>query len=128
MALSRGDREPLPVWSHHGIRILPGPSSLWLDARGQRFPVPLFPGFDALGALRHVINSGYDYSWFVLDQATLSAEIALSGSEQNSDLTGKSLRLLAGRVGRVRRRRCATSRSAASISSRPDRFWSWPPR
>jgi predicted oxidoreductase len=87
-----------PIWSHHGIRILPGPSSLWLDARGQRFPVPLFPGFDALGALRHVINSGYDYSWFVLDQATLSAEIALSGSEQNGDLTGRDLRQLAGRV------------------------------
>jgi predicted oxidoreductase len=60
--------------------------------------VPLFPGFDALGALRHVINSGYDYSWFVLDQATVSAEIALSGSEQNGDLTGRNLRLLAGRV------------------------------
>jgi predicted oxidoreductase len=87
-----------PIWSHHGIRILAGPSSLWLDARGQRFPVPLFPGFDSLGALRHVINSGYDYSWFVLDQATLSAEIALSGSEQNSDLTGKNLRRLAGRI------------------------------
>jgi predicted oxidoreductase len=87
-----------PIWSHHGIRILAGPSSLWLDARGQRFPVPLFPGFDALGALRHVINSGYDYSWFVLDQATLATEIALSGSEQNADLTGKSLLLLAGRV------------------------------
>jgi uncharacterized protein len=71
---------------------------LWLDARGQRFPVPLFPGFDALGALRHVIKSGYDYSWFVLDRATVSAEIALSGSEQNGDLTGKNLRLLAGRV------------------------------
>ncbi|HET9303721.1 MAG TPA: FAD-binding dehydrogenase, partial [Propionibacteriaceae bacterium] len=89
-----------PIWSHHGIRILSGPSPLWLDARGQRFPVPLFPGFDALGALRHVINSGYDYSWFVLDQATVSAEIALSGSEQNSDLTGKNLRLLAGRLRR----------------------------
>jgi uncharacterized protein len=87
-----------PIWSHHGIRILAGPSSLWLDARGQRFPVPLFPGFDALGALRHVISSGYDYSWLVLDQATLAAEIALSGSEQNADLTGKNLRLLAGRV------------------------------
>ncbi|HKX14623.1 MAG TPA: FAD-binding dehydrogenase [Propionibacteriaceae bacterium] len=87
-----------PVWSHHGIRILAGPSSLWLDARGQRFPVPLFPGFDALGALRHVISSGYDYSWFVLDQATLAAEIALSGSEQNADLTGKNLRLLARRI------------------------------
>jgi predicted oxidoreductase len=88
-----------PIWSHHGIRILAGPSSLWLDARGQRFPVPLFPGFDSLGALRYVISSGYDYSWFVLDQATVSAEIALSGSEQNGDLTGKkNLRLLAGRV------------------------------
>jgi predicted oxidoreductase len=87
-----------PIWSHHGIRILAGPSSLWLDARGQRFPVPLFPGFDSLGALRHVINSGYHYSWFVLDQATVSAEIALSGSEQNGDLTDKSMRRLAGRV------------------------------
>jgi len=87
-----------PIWSHHGIRILAGPSALWLDARGQRFPAPLFPGFDALGALRHVIDTGYDYSWFVLDQATLSTEIALSGSEQNGDLTGKNLRLLAGRV------------------------------
>jgi uncharacterized protein len=87
-----------PIWSHHGIRILAGPSSLWLDARGQRFPVPLFPGFDALGALRHVIKSGYDYSWFVLDQATVSAEIALSGSEQNGDLTQRNLRRLAGRV------------------------------
>jgi predicted oxidoreductase len=87
-----------PVWTHHGIRILPGPSSLWLDARGNRFPAPLFPGFDALGALRHVAASGYDHSWFVLDQATIGAEFALSGSEQNADLTGKDLRLLVGRV------------------------------
>ena len=87
-----------PIWSHHGIRILAGPSSLWLDARGQRFPVPLFPGFDSLGALRHVVNGGYHYSWLVLDQATLSTEIALSGSEQNGDLTDKSMRRLAGRV------------------------------
>ena len=48
-----------PVWSHHGIRILPGPSSLWLDAPGRRFPAPLFPGFDALGALRHITATGY---------------------------------------------------------------------
>jgi hypothetical protein len=34
----------------------------------------------------------------VLDQATVSAEIALCGCEQNSDLTGKNLRLLAGRA------------------------------
>jgi predicted oxidoreductase len=87
-----------PVWTHHGIRILPGPSSLWLDARGQRFPPPLFPGFDSLGALRHVCASGYDHSWFVLDAETMAKEFALSGSEQNGDLTGKSLRQLAHRV------------------------------
>ncbi len=87
-----------PRWSHHGIRILAGPSSLWLDARGRRLPAPLFPGFDSLGAVRHLTGTGYDYSWFVLDHATLSAEFALSGSEQNADLTGKDLRLLATRV------------------------------
>jgi predicted oxidoreductase len=87
-----------PIWTHHGIRILPGPSSLWLDARGRRFPAPLFPGFDALGALRHICASGYDYSWFVLDAKTMAKEFALSGSEQNGDITGKNLRLLAHRV------------------------------
>jgi predicted oxidoreductase len=93
-----GIKNHSPIWSHHGIRILPGPSSLWLDARGNRFPAPLFPGFDALGALRQVTASGYSYSWFVLDADTLAKEFALSGSEQNGDLTGKDLRLLAGRV------------------------------
>ncbi len=87
-----------PIWSHHGIRILPGPSSLWLDALGARLPAPLFPGFDALGALRHITAGGHGYSWFVLDQSTLNSEFALSGSEQNADLTGKDVRLLAGRV------------------------------
>ena len=93
-----GIKNHTPIWSHHGIRILAGPSSLWLDARGNRFPAPLFPGFDALGALRQVTASGYGYSWFVLDQQTVAAEFALSGSEQNGDLTGKDLRLLATRV------------------------------
>ena len=87
-----------PLWSHHGIRILPGPSSLWLDAVGRRFPAPLFPGFDALGALRHVTASGYAYSWFVLDTEIMGKEFGLSGSEQNGDLTGKDLGLLAGRL------------------------------
>jgi uncharacterized protein len=87
-----------PLWTHHGIRILPGPSGLWLDARGRRLPAPLFPGFDALGALRHITASGHDHSWFVLDVETASKEFALSGSEQNADLTGKDLRLLAGRL------------------------------
>ncbi|WP_455354711.1 FAD-binding dehydrogenase [Streptomyces sp. SYSU K217416] len=81
-----------PIWSRHGIRILPGPSSLWLDARGKRLPVPLFPGFDTLGTLEHITRSGYDYTWFVLDQRIIGKEFALSGSEQNPDLTGRSVR------------------------------------
>ncbi|MFC4615270.1 FAD-binding dehydrogenase [Cellulomonas algicola] len=95
-----------PVWSRHGIRILPGPSSLWLDADGNRLPVPLFPGFDSLGALQHLTSRGDDHSWFVLDKTILGSEFALSGSEQNPDLTGKSVpqllqRVLPGAVGPV---------------------------
>ena len=81
-----------PIWSRHGIRILPGPSSFWLDAHGHRLPPPLFPGFDALGALRHITASGYDHSWFLLNHRTIGTEFALSGSEQNPDLTGRSVR------------------------------------
>jgi uncharacterized protein len=87
-----------PVWPDHGIRILPGPSSLWLDADGHRLPVPLFPGFDSLGALRHITGRGDDHSWFVLDKTIFGAELALSGSEQNPDLTGRDVPLLAQRV------------------------------
>jgi hypothetical protein len=76
-----------PIWTRHGIRILPGPSSVWLDARGRRLPVPLFPGFDTLGTLAHIMGTGYDYSWFVLSQKIIEREFALSGSEQNPDLT-----------------------------------------
>ncbi|MEP7763008.1 FAD-binding dehydrogenase [Sanguibacter sp. 25GB23B1] len=87
-----------PVWPGHGIRILPGPSSLWLDATGERLPVPLFPGFDTLGTLAHLRTTGHDYSWFVLNQAIIEKEFALSGSEQNPDLTGKSVRQVLGRL------------------------------
>ncbi|WP_337845913.1 FAD-binding dehydrogenase, partial [Thermus sp.] len=79
-----------PLWTHHGIRILPGPSSLWVDATGRRLPPPLFPGFDALETLRHLRKTGFDWSWFVLDLRILKKEFALSGSEQNPDLTGRS--------------------------------------
>jgi predicted oxidoreductase len=79
-----------PVWSNHGIRILPAPSSLWLDATGRRLPVPNFPGFDTLGTLRHIGTTGYDYTWFVLTRKIITREFALSGSEQNPDLTGRS--------------------------------------
>ncbi|CAN5342790.1 FAD-binding dehydrogenase [soil metagenome] len=88
-----------PVWPRHGIRILPGPSSLWLDARGRRLPTPLFPGFDTLGTLEHIVATGFDHSWFVMTQKILEKEVALSGSEQNPDLTNKDLRLLARRIG-----------------------------
>ncbi|TFD94109.1 FAD-binding dehydrogenase [Cryobacterium lactosi] len=87
-----------PVWARHGIRILPGPSSLWLDATGKRLPAPLFPGFDTLGTMEHLLKTGHEHSWFVLTQKIIEKEFALSGSEQNPDLTGKDLRLLAKRV------------------------------
>jgi predicted oxidoreductase len=87
-----------PIWADHGIRILPGPSSLWLDAEGKRLPAPYFPGFDTLGTLRHLMHTGYDYSWFVLTQKIIEKEFALSGSEQNPDLTGKDARLLLQRL------------------------------
>ena len=88
-----------PIWPLHGIRILPGPSSLWLDARGKRLPVPLFPGFDTLGTLAHIMKTGYGYTWFVLTQRIIRREFALSGSEQNPDLTGKSIRRTLSRMG-----------------------------
>jgi predicted oxidoreductase len=87
-----------PIWPRHGIRILSGPSPLWLDAHGQRLPAPLFPGFDGLGALRHVTSGGFDHSWFLLDRETIATEFALSGSEQNPDLTGKDVRAVLGRA------------------------------
>ncbi|WP_164667293.1 FAD-binding dehydrogenase [Virgibacillus doumboii] len=87
-----------PVWWKHGIRILPGPSSLWLDATGKRLPAPNFPGFDTLGTLETIQKTGYDYSWFILTQRIIEREFALSGSEQNPDLTGKSIKKLLSRV------------------------------
>ena len=79
-----------PIWPRHGIRILPGPSSMWFDATGRRLPSPLFPGSDTLGQLEYIMSTGHDYSWFILTQSIIKKEFALSGSEQNPDLTGKS--------------------------------------
>lgn len=89
-----------PLWPLHGIRILSGPSPLWLDARGNRLPVPLFPGFDSLGALAHITRAGHDHSWFLLNERIIGREFALSGSEQNPDLTERSLKLVLGRIGK----------------------------
>jgi len=89
-----------PIWPDHGIRILPGPSSLWFDARGNRLPPPCMPGFDTLSTLKHILSTGYDYSWFVLTQSIIKKEFALSGSEQNPDITSKKwLNVLKSRRG-----------------------------
>jgi predicted oxidoreductase len=87
-----------PIWPRHGIRILPGPSSMWFDATGTRLPSPLFPGSDTLSQLQYILSTGYDYSWFVLTQSIIKKEFALSGSEQNPDLTGKSWLMTARRA------------------------------
>ncbi|HEX5565542.1 MAG TPA: FAD-binding dehydrogenase [Streptomyces sp.] len=87
-----------PIWDGHGIRILPGPSSLWLDATGRRLPVPLFPGFDTLGTLEHIMRTGHEHTWFVLTRKIIEKEFALSGSEQNPDLTGRSVRQVLARA------------------------------
>ncbi|MCU1677825.1 MAG: FAD-binding dehydrogenase, partial [Frankiales bacterium] len=90
-----------PIWARHGIRILPGPSSLWLDATGARMPLPCLPGFDTLGTLEHIMGTGHDHTWFVLTQKIIEKEFALSGSEQNLDLTNRSIKdVLKSRVGK----------------------------
>ncbi|MBG6121177.1 FAD-binding dehydrogenase [Corynebacterium aquatimens] len=88
-----------PIWPGHGIRIIPGPSSMWLDATGKRLPTNLFPGSDNIAALAHIGRTGHGYSWFILNQHIADKEFIFSGSEQNPDLTDKSLKKLAGKVG-----------------------------
>ena len=98
---TEGIRNWAPIWPAHGIRILPGPSSLWLDPSGERLPYPNIPGADTLGALQHITTHGHPHTWFVLNRAIIKREFALSGSEQNPDLTGKSIRLTLRRVGKA---------------------------
>ena len=85
-----------PIWPKHGIRILPGPSSMWFDALGRRLPEPYLPGYDTLGTLRYLRSTrdiaDYDHSWFILTQKMIEKEFALSGSEQNPDITSNSRR------------------------------------
>ncbi|MGW5128403.1 FAD-binding dehydrogenase [Streptomyces sp. NPDC004069] len=93
---TEGLRNWNPIWPGHGIRILPGPSSVWLDALGRRLPDPCLPGYDTLSTLRHLRTTediaGYDHSWFVLTRRIVEKEFALSGSEQNPDITAKDRR------------------------------------
>jgi uncharacterized protein len=91
-----------PIWPNHGVRILPGPSSMWFDALGKRMEAPYLPGFDTLGTLRRILSTGHDYSWFILTQKIIKKEFALSGSEQNPDLTSASWReVLKARLGKA---------------------------
>jgi predicted oxidoreductase len=90
-----------PIWPNHGIRILPGPSSLWFDADGNRLEPPFFPGFDTLGTLKRLLATGHSHSWFILTQKIIEKEFALSGSEQNPDLTsGRWSAVLRERLGK----------------------------
>ena len=91
---TEGVRNWNPIWPNHGIRILPGPSSMWFDAKGNRLPAPYLPGFDTLGTLKHILSTGHDYSWFILTEKIIHKEFSLSGSEQNPDLTSKDWKLL----------------------------------
>lgn len=90
-----------PIWPKHGIRILPGPSSMWFDATGDRLPAPCMPGFDTMSTLHEICRRGHDHTWFVLTQKIIEKEFALSGSEQNFDLTEGGWRdVLKARLGK----------------------------
>ncbi|MDT9684604.1 FAD-binding dehydrogenase [Streptomyces sp. TRM76323] len=91
---NEGMKNWAPVWPGHGVRLLPGPSPLWLDATGRRLPPPLFPSHASLATLRHLRSTGHDHSWFIMTHSMVDKEFALSGSDQNPDLTGKNCLLL----------------------------------
>ena len=82
-----------PVWPKHAIRILPGPSPLWLDALGRRLPFPALPGYDTVATLKYLRTTPdiaeHDHSWFIVTRDIMAKEFALSGSEQNLDITDR---------------------------------------
>jgi uncharacterized protein len=108
---TEGVRNWDPIWPNHGIRVLPGPSSMWFDAKGNRFAPPALPGFDSMGTLREILATGYDYSWFVLTQKVIKKEFALSGSEQNPDFTSKKW------IEVIRQRILTGSRATAPVEA-----------
>jgi len=119
-----------PIWPMHGIRIIPGPSSLWLDGHGvSGLPVPLYPGFDTLGTLEYIAKSGYDYNLVCVETPRSSAkEFGLFPvQEQNPDLTGRSVRqLLASRAGSgAPRSGAGLRRQGSRLSSRQTHCATW---
>ena len=106
-----------PIWPNHGIRILPGPSSMWFDGNGDRLQAPCLPGFDTLATLKRILKTGHEHSWFILTQKIIEKEFALSGSEQNPDLTSASWRqVLKARLGKGAQMRWKRSKPMARIS------------
>ncbi|UEX90208.1 FAD-binding dehydrogenase [Staphylococcus ratti] len=98
---TEGVQNHTPIWNNHGIRIIPGPSSMWFTATGQRMQAPDYPGFDTLHTLETIMKTGYDYSWFISTEDIVKKEFVLSGSEQNPDLTNKDIqRLIKERLGK----------------------------
>ncbi|MCO4328627.1 FAD-binding dehydrogenase [Staphylococcus hyicus] len=99
---TEGIQNHSPIWNKHGIRIIPGPSSMWFTATGKRMRAPDYPGFDTLHTLETIMKTGYDYSWFILTEDIVKKEFVLSGSEQNPDLTNKDIRrLIKERLGKT---------------------------
>nr|WP_321507290.1 FAD-binding dehydrogenase [uncultured Celeribacter sp.] len=112
-----------PIWPNHGIRILPGPSSIWLDGNGDRMEAPFLPGFDTLGTLKRILSAGHEHSWFILTQKIIEKEFALSGSEQNPDLvSGKWAEVLRERVSKGATRAVEAFKSHGADFVVADRF------
>lgn len=104
-----------PIWPDHAIRILPGPSPLWFDALGRRLPFPALPGYDTMATLKYLRTTPdlaeHDHSWFIVTEAMLAKEFALSGSEQNQDITNRNLLgVLRSRLGQGAPREVAAFR------------------
>ena len=98
-AYTEGMKNWNSIWPGHGIRIIPGPSSLWIDATGKRFPSNLIPGGDTISTMKHIGTTGHSYSWFILNKTIADKEFIFSGSEQNPDLTIKKVKNLLSKVG-----------------------------
>ena len=81
-----------PIWPRHGIRILARPLVALARRHGAAAAAAVLPGVLTNGTLQHIMGTGHEHTWFVLTQKIVEKEFALSGSEQNPDITSKSVR------------------------------------
>ena len=112
-----------PVWPGHAIRILPGTELDVVRRRGATgCPPRSSPASTPSARSDHLRHTGFDHSWFVLNRSLAGKEFALSGSEQNLDLTQRRYRDVLRRPDHARsRRRCRPSSTTARTGSRPPR-------